>query len=165
MKSSRYLLLTTLSTCLILQGCTSVKKTLGIERDPPDEFSVTPSMQPLDMPPDFFVLPEPCPGAPRPQDTKALQSKKEKLLGAPLKTGQITPGQSALLEKAGANPGQENIRAQIDSESRIESSKDKNILQQLGLQKNKPAGETINAYEEARKLQEEGVRPTTTSQN
>ena len=67
-----------LSACTILQGCGSVKRTLGIERDAPDEFAVTPCDQPLDMPPNFFSdLPKPRPGAPRPQEVKGRKEQQK----------------------------------------------------------------------------------------
>ena len=65
---------------VFLQGCDSAKKTLGIDKSPPDEFSVLPSQQSLEMPPDFNLLPTPNPGLPRPQDVRATAQKKEALV-------------------------------------------------------------------------------------
>lgn len=160
---SRLVVISLLSGCVLLQGCSSVKKTLGIERDPPDEFAVTPSILPLDMPPDFFTLPPPEPGAPRPQDMRERTAKNEKLLGSTPHKGTLSPAQKALLEMAGAKEGQDKIRSEVDTESRIESVKGKPILEKLGIKKTKP-GDTINPYEEAVELQKKGIpqnRPTT----
>ncbi len=144
--------------CIILQGCHSVKKTLGIERDAPDEFAVTPSNQPLDMPPDFFTLPTPDPGCPRPQEVREINAKKEKLLGStPQEKGTLSPGQKALLEKAGVEPGQEDIRRKMDEESHIERAKGKPILEQLGIKNSRPKEETINPYDESLELQKKGI--------
>ena len=126
--------------CFALQGCGSVKKTLGIDRDAPDEFAVTPSIQPLDMPPDFFVLPAPCPGAPRPQDVAAINERNEQFLGAQQGHEQLTPGQEALLEMAGAEEGQEVVASELDKESNIERAKGKPILESLGIKKKKGDG-------------------------
>lgn len=143
--------------CIILQGCHSVKKTLGIERDAPDEFAVTPSNQPLEMPPDFF-LPIPDPGCPRPQEVREINAKKEKLLGSTSQEkGVLSPGQKALLEKAGVEPGQENIRRKMDEESHIERAKGKPILEQLGIKKSKPKEEIVNPYDESLELQKKGI--------
>lgn len=157
MQHSRLITLCFLSAILFLHGCHSVKKTLGIERDPPDEFAVTPSNQPLDMPPDFFTLPEPNPGKPRPQDEREAQARNAKLLGANPTEGSLSPGQKALLEMAGTEEGQDQIRGEIDKESRIESTKGKPVLQRLGLQKEKAVGEVINPYEEALELEQKGI--------
>ncbi len=154
---SHLITLSLVSGCLLLQGCNSVKKSLGIERDPPDEFSVTPSNQPLDMPPDFFCLPVPKPGMPRPQDVKGLHSTKEQFLG-PSKTGasELTPGQKAVLEMAGVEEGQDTIAYELDKESRIESAKGKPVLEQLGIKKAK-SKDVINPYEESLDLQKQGI--------
>jgi hypothetical protein len=156
---SRLVTIVLLSGCFFLHGCGSVKKTLGIERDPPDEFSVDPSIQPLDMPPDFFSLPMPAPGAPRPQDVKEMAAKKEKLLGSAPGRGEGTasPAQKALLEMAGAEGEQDDIRRQVDEESHIESAKDKPWLEQLGIKKTTLPGEVINPTEETIKLQGQGI--------
>jgi len=160
---SRLAIISLLSGCVLLQGCGSVKKTLGIDRDPPDEFAVTPSIQPLDMPPDFFILPPPEPGTPRPQDVRERNAKKEKLLGSSGEKGALSPGQKALLGMAGAEGGQDQIRHEVDTESHIESVKGKPILEKLGIKKTKPKGDAINPYEEAVELQKKGIpqnRPT-----
>lgn len=155
-KRSHLIATSLLIGCFTLQGCGSVKKSLGIDRDPPDEFAVTPSIQPLDMPPDFFVLPEPCPGAPRPQDLAAINARNEKFLGSAQGQNELTPGQEALLEMAGVEEGQEIIADELDRESNIERAKGKPILESLGIKKTKK-GDVINPHEEAIKLQEQGI--------
>lgn len=143
------------SCCLLLHGCQSVKRTLGIEREAPDEFAVTPCTQPLDMPPDFFVLPVPRPGTLPPHEVKAMQVKKEKLLGTGATQGTLSSGQQALLQMAGAAPGQSQVRQQIDKESRIVSLNDNPLLETLGIKHQK--GDVINPVEEATNLQEKGI--------
>lgn len=157
MLNSRLLSLSLLVGLVGLAGCSSVKKSLGLEREAPDEFAVTPSTLPLDMPPDFFTLPVPDPGAPRPQDVKENQEKKQKLIGSSSSKAQRTSGQTALLELAGAEEGQDQVRREIDRESRIESVKGKPVLEELGIKKSKPRGDALNPYEEAYRLQERGV--------
>lgn len=156
---SRLVTIALLSGCFFLHGCGSVKKTLGIERDPPDEFSVDPSIQSLDMPPDFFSLPMPEPGAPRPQDAREMAAKKEKLLGAAPRAGEGTasPAQKALLEMAGAEKEQDDIRRKVDEESHIENAKGKPWLEQLGIKNTTPSGEVINPREETIELQKRGI--------
>lgn len=163
------LLIALLSGCCLLQACGSVKKSLGIDRDPPDEFSVTPSIQPLDMPPDFFALPVPDPGAPRPQDVKALEEKRNQILGIKTQNQPASTGEQNLLQLAGAEPKngekpKEDIRRAIDEESRIEQAKDgASVLQKLGIKKKQPSGEAIDPYQESIELQKKGVPQNTVS--
>jgi len=51
---------------LSISGCTDLKRAIGLEKAPPDEFAVE-SRAPLEMPPDFDLRP-PQPGASRPQE-------------------------------------------------------------------------------------------------
>jgi hypothetical protein len=156
--SSRFTLIALLSGCCLLQACGSVKKTLGIDRDPPDEFAVTPTMQPLDMPPDFFVLPQPDPGAPRPQDIKALEEKRNQVLGIKPQNQKASAGEQNILQMAGAESGQSKLRKEIDEESRIEEAKTgHSVLQSLGIKKKQLPGDVVNPYEEAAELQKKGI--------
>ncbi|MBX9621013.1 MAG: DUF3035 domain-containing protein [Alphaproteobacteria bacterium] len=155
---SRFTLIALLSGCCLLQACGSVKKTLGIDRDPPDEFAVTPTMQPLDMPPDFFVLPQPDPGAPRPQDIKALEEKRNQVLGIKPQNHKASKGEQTILQQAGAESGEKELRKEIDEESRIEEAKKgHSVLQSLGIKKKQLPGEVVNPYEEAAELQKKGI--------
>lgn len=147
-----------LGTCLLLQGCSSVKKSLGIERDPPNEYDVTPSAQPLEMPPDFFHLPPPAPGMERPQERTARQTQEAKILGAAPKKEAASPGQAYLLEMSGAQPHQDSIRAEVDTAARTEGDKgEKTIVETLGLKKETPKGDALNPYEEEARLKEQQV--------
>lgn len=143
--------------CFVLQGCGSVKKTLGIDRDPPKEYEVNPSVQPLEMPPDFSCLPTPMPGMERPQDRAARQTQEEKFLGATRVKEALSPGQKALLMQSGAQSNQEDIRYTVDKEARMEGNKDKTVIEKLGIQKTKPKGDAVNPYEESLELKKRGV--------
>ena len=160
-QSSRFTLIALLSGCCLLQACGSVKKSLGIDRDPPDEFAVTPSMQPLDMPPDFFSLPTPDPGAPRPQDVKDLEEKRAQVFGMTPQKGEGSEGEQTILQLAGVENGKpegKDIRRTIDEESHIEQAKSgTTVLQKLGIKKTQAPGEVINPYEEAAELEQKGI--------
>ncbi|MEB3701692.1 DUF3035 domain-containing protein [Candidatus Bealeia paramacronuclearis] len=141
---------------MILEGCSGVKRTLGLDRHSPDEFAVTPSEAPLDMPPDFRVLPTPQPGAARPQDMSTSEKVLKGLTGkAAPRTPGMSQGESALLNMAGAAPGQDSIRTEIDTESRIEDM-DETLLERLRV-KEKKRGSALKAYEEAEELQKKGI--------
>jgi hypothetical protein len=151
---SRLITISFLSSCVLLQGCQSVKKTLGIERDAPDEFAVTPSTQPLDMPPDMFYLPQPDPGAPRPQDVVAAQATKKKFLGDKITKEPLSPGQTALLKKTGAKEGQSKIRREIDAAAHTDT-KANPVLKTLGIKESR--GDTVDPLEEVKDLQSKGI--------
>lgn len=158
---SRFTLIALLSGCCFLQACGSVKKTLGIDRAPPDEFAVTPTDLPLEMPPEILTLPElpkPDPGAPRPQDIKALEEKRNQVLGIKPQKQKSSEGEQNILQLAGAEPGQKELRKEIDEESRIEEAKKgHSVLQSLGIKKKQLPGEVVNPYEEAAELQKKGI--------
>lgn len=154
---SHSLVLSLFCISLALQGCSSVKKTLGIDRDPPDEYRVTPTIQPLEMPPDFSCLPIPMPGMERPQDRIARQTQEEKFLGASSPIESSSPGQAALLDMCGVQPNQDKVRYEVDREARMEGKKERPIVETLGLKKAKPKGDAVNPYEEAEELKKKGV--------
>lgn len=60
---------------LLLQGCTDLKRSIGLEKTSPDEFAVE-SRAPLTMPPDFELRP-PQPGATRPQEKSSGQQARQ----------------------------------------------------------------------------------------
>lgn len=141
---------------VFLQGCDSAKKTLGIDKSPPDEFSVLPSQQSLEMPPDFNLLPTPNPGLPRPQDVRAAAQKKEALFGKTSVSLKTTPGQQALRESTKVDERDESIREKLNQESHIET--DKNILEKLGIKKEEEKkGELLNPRDEANTLESKGI--------
>lgn len=143
--------------CLVLQGCGSVKKTLGIDRDPPNEYAVTPSTQPLEMPPDFSCLPTPMPGIERPQDRAARETQEKQFLGSSEIKEASSPGQEALLDMCGVQGNQDQIRYEIDTAARIEDKKGKPIVEKLGIKKTQPKGDALNPYDEVEKLKEQGL--------
>jgi Protein of unknown function (DUF3035) len=75
---------------LLLQGCTDMKRAIGLERNPPDEFAVE-SRAPLEMPPDFDLRP-PQPGASRPQERNSnLQARQVIEKAGPGEPGKQAP--------------------------------------------------------------------------
>jgi Protein of unknown function (DUF3035) len=143
---------------LVLVGCSdSVMQTIGLQRDPPDEFKVT--TQPvLAMPPDLDAaatqLPAPTPGASRPQDVAVRQQAADAMLGGAALSGGTpsTVGDAALVEKAGP-PAPADIREQIDEQSQkdIKSHSLANRLDPFGPAPAKPA--LVDASAERQRLQ------------
>jgi hypothetical protein len=66
---------------LATSGCDDVRRTLGIDKSPPDEFTVV-SRAPLSLPPDFALRP-PQPGAPRPQEQTQYNRARDAVIGRP----------------------------------------------------------------------------------
>lgn len=123
-----------------LQGCGGgVKRTLGLEREAPDEFRVV-SQAPLSVPPDFTLTP-PAPGAQRPQDASTEEGLKSLVLsgsesgatfgteepihnaGTVLESSLPSPGESTLLNKADAGAADPNIREALAEEERAKIEK------------------------------------------
>ena len=74
---------------LLTAGCSDLKKAIGLDRTPPDEFAVE-SRAPLTMPPDFNLRP-PQPGADRPQEKSSGQQARQAIEQA----GPGEPGKQA----------------------------------------------------------------------
>jgi hypothetical protein len=120
---------------LVLSGCGSARQTFGLDRTPPDEFSVL-TRAPLAVPPEYKLRP-PAPGAPRPQESDTRQQAASAVFGsvpqnrqqAAASSAPVTSGESALL-----NTGF------IDS--------------LLFWQKQDPPGTVVNAKQEQQRLRE-----------
>ena len=160
---------------LLLAACEdgTVRDTLGLNRDAPDEFSVV-SRPPLSVPPEFSLRP-PKPGeAPRgvPTDEQArglligktpTTPKNADALEAPTVDTAVTPvvrsdvlsgGASHLLKRAGADQADETIRTKLgaDAVAPVESTKTDNLLDELtGADKAEPV---VDAKKEAERLRD-----------
>ncbi len=104
---------------LALTGCSDVRRSIGLDRTSPDEFTVV-SRAPLTLPPSLTRLPEPRPGAPRPQDSTSAAVAATIFGGSSraAATGGATVGEAALIAQAGAKGGIEpGIRNKVDQET------------------------------------------------
>ncbi|QCN96125.1 DUF3035 domain-containing protein [Azospirillum argentinense] len=108
---------------LALTGCSDVRRSIGLDRQSPDEFTVV-SRAPLTMPPSLARLPEPRPGAARPQDATSSAVAAASVFGGSSRTAATaaaaghTAGESALIAQAGAKGGIEpGIRNKVDQET------------------------------------------------
>ncbi len=159
---------------LLLAACESgsVRDTLGLNRDAPDEFRVV-SRPPLSVPPEFNLRP-PRPGAPSPLTPDADETARGVILGKPAKTtpgmdtltepsaatavtpvlanDAPTPAGSALLKRAGADTADTSIRDQLGQDARtpVDTSKAKTLYEKLvGDDKAEPV---VDAKKEAERL-------------
>ncbi|GLR65725.1 hypothetical protein GCM10010909_04030 [Acidocella aquatica] len=149
---------------IVLSGCSdNMKKTFGLEANPPDAFQVG-TQAPLSLPPELGVLPPPNPGEPRPQQVNAAQQGADALDTANALTSAPTtqsPGEQALLDQAGPAPSGD-IRAQVNQNALI-ASKPPGFVAKLTGSGPVPAP-TVDAGAEQRRLQENEAlgQPATT---
>jgi hypothetical protein len=101
------------TTAVALSGCGSLGRQLGAGKIQPDEFRVV-TKAPLVVPPDYALRP-PAPGEPRPQELAPESAARNALLG---QRGALTrsPGENALVTKAGADRADPLIRYVVDDE-------------------------------------------------
>jgi Protein of unknown function (DUF3035) len=100
-----------------LPACSQVQQSLGLGKNPPDEFKIV-SRAPLTIPPEFD-LPPPQPGKPRPQELQPQQDAEAAMFGAPLATvgkDEFTPGEEAIMMTASVEDALPDIRDTVDEE-------------------------------------------------
>lgn len=144
---------------LLVTGCgDDLTRTFGLTRDAPDEFQVT-TRAPLSMPPDFNLRP-PRPGADRPQELP-LRAQAEGALvpeatlndPAPGSQADLSPGQSALLQKAGPTPPPD-IRKRVDAEAASDKP-ERHLTDRLMFWRSEPPpGTLLDAQGESRRLRQ-----------
>ena len=111
-----------------LCGCDTAKSLAGMQKQVPDEFEVV-TRAPLSLPPDFGLR-TPKPGAERPQDIRPRDQARTILLRnsgnieqtkiqAAVKSGRFSPGEAAILARAGAVNVDPGIRQTINNESSL----------------------------------------------
>jgi len=150
---------------LALGACSSGDQTLrtfGLVRDAPDEFRVT-TRAPLSVPPDFALRP-PIPGAPRPQeltqrDQAQLSLVPDAATAAPAPRN-LSPGQQALLEQAGAPPPKD-IRDRLDADAALD--KDPTLTDRLTFWKTPDHTVVVDPTQESQRLRQNAAlgAPTT----
>lgn len=106
---------------LTLAGCSDVRRSIGLDRQSPDEFAVV-SRAPLTLPPSLQDLPKPRPGAARPQDSTPTQMAAGAVFGGASRGTKAaagsTAGEKSLVAQAAARDGIDpNIRAKVDQET------------------------------------------------
>ncbi len=150
-------------------GCSQgVKKTLGLERNMPDEFAVV-ERAPLTLPPNYDLLP-PEPGAARPQEAAPVKTARGLVLrsesDAPKAQAGLSSSENALLNKAGASAADPNIRANLSQTKDLNSDSKKPVIEKLGLRSSGPDGKALNATQEAARLKQQNIKspqPVTTN--
>lgn len=161
LKNSFYIALFIAVAALPLTACSSskAKKTLGVGRQSPDEFSVV-ERAPLTLPPSYDLV-TPRPGMPRPQEVSTTDQARALVTGnAATTTGKISGIEAMLVQQAGGADADANIRQTLNQEYGIvpEGSKTERTVDKLNPFKNDNAdGKVIDPTEESKDLSEKGV--------
>lgn len=156
----------TVSAALALAGCSNgIKKTIGLQADPPDAYQVG-SLPPLSLPPELGMLPKPNPGEPPTQVVNSAQQGANIVApGNALITNNqpLSPAGQALLAQAGPAPAG-NIRAEVNQNAAVASRSGNFITRLMG--ENPSAPTVVDASAEQRRLQENAAlgKPVTTGQ-
>ncbi|MGE3143882.1 MAG: DUF3035 domain-containing protein [Hyphomonadaceae bacterium] len=137
-------------------GCSSIGKAVGMTKVVPDEFRVV-SRAPLTLPPDYSLRP-PRPGDPRPQELAPDEEARAALFGQDIGQ-QASAAERTLVDRAGAEAVDPNIRAQVDFEGANVIHHDQAFVDRLLQQNQSGAADTRTA--EQRTAEEEAVRRAT----
>lgn len=144
-------------------GCEGVREAAGIAKKAPDEFAVV-TRAPLSMPPDYGLRP-PRPGAERPQEARVTDTARDLVIKHDSSTTSSenaaagSPGESALLSKAGATAPDPKIRRKINRESSILAAESDSLADRLIFwQKSPEQGVIVDAAAESERLKENATR-------
>lgn len=151
--------LAALAVVASLSACEGVKKSLGLAKQPPDEFAVLPNL-PLVVPPDFQLRP-PGTGGPGQQETPVREKAAAAVFGreggadTEISSVGFGQGELAILRSAGADQNDPNIRQTIDREFSIYAKEDESFVSDLLFwQEREPPGEPLDASAESQRLKE-----------
>ena len=153
---------------LALGACEGVKEQLGLNKQSPDEFRVV-SRAPLTIPPEFSLRP-PRPGAPRPQEGTPTQQAKTAVFrvdqpqGVQVSSAGRSSGEAALLNAAGADDAEPNIREIVERETLELNDESETFIDTLVFWRDQaPPGDVVDAQAEADRLRENAAlgRPVT----
>ena len=147
-----------------LGACDKAEEQLGLSKSAPDEFAVV-KRAPLELPPSYTLRP-PRPGAPRPQEQETVEQARVAVFGSE-QSAQAAPtgADGALLQSAGANVADPNIRNTVDQESSELVDENQPVVDKLLSlgSDDEPAATVVDAKAEAQRLQanKEAGKPVT----
>ncbi|MDP9127711.1 MAG: DUF3035 domain-containing protein [Pseudomonadota bacterium] len=157
MMRSRSLVILGVAT-VMLAACGEIREDLGLGRNPPDEFAVV-DRPPLSLPPDFDLRP-PQPGAERPQAVNLSQRASDVLFAgdqsatAPT-VSEPSDAEKALLETAGANKVDPDIRKIVDREAAKKVVGTTHLVDELlWWKKDEKPATTVDATAEAARIKD-----------
>ncbi len=166
------------AACLLATGCTDTRRALGLEKVQPDEFAVV-SRAPLTLPPDFTLRPPDSKGPRAPSAITPTEQARQTVFRAPVpvaetpdaagtnaKHSNLSPGETALLTRAGATNADPKIRQIVNQENTQLLERDHSFIDQLVFWQPAPEpGTVVDAEKEAQRLRENAAlgKPTTGS--
>ena len=150
---------------LALGGCSDLSKALGLVKSPPDEFTVV-AGTPLTMPPDYGLRP-PRSTSDKPSGPTQTDRARVAVFGIQGKAttpGSIdpaspqSPGEQALLLKAGAGDVDPGVRARVDQEQKLALDSHKGFIDGLMFWQADPIpGAALDATKESDRLNQGNV--------
>jgi hypothetical protein len=156
------LILIGVTLSLGLGACENIKQSLGMTKQPPDEFAVLPNV-PLIVPPDFQLRPPGTGGSGEARASVRDKAAADVFGTEPAASSSASAsdevgfgqGEAAILRQAGAVNNQPDIRDTIDREFSIYAREDESFLSDLLFwQEEVPPGEPLDASAEAKRLKE-----------
>jgi Protein of unknown function (DUF3035) len=147
-------------------GMSGVKSSLGLTKEPPDEFGVV-ARAPLSLPPDYTLRP-PQSGSLRPQDSTPTEVARQTVFRVPIdktdpkaatpasaSTPATSAGELALLKQVGAATADPNIRRIVDQENTRLLEADRSFTDRLIFwQKPEAPGVVVDPQKEAQRLRQ-----------
>jgi len=128
--------LAAVGVAITLGGCTDIRRAFGVEKVIPDEFAVV-SRAPLAIPPDYSLRP-PQPGAAPSQEVAAQNRAKDAVFRAgpqqaslPPAATERSPGEGALLQKAGAPNADPAIRQHVRDDTALSPEGQRGFVDKL----------------------------------
>ncbi len=139
-----------------VSACEKAKDELGLNKQVPDEFKVV-KRAPLSLPPDYSLRP-PRPGAARPQEASTAEAAAQTVFGQDNsdQPAIATTGEAALLNRAGGQNANPDIRRVVDSETEELFDRNKPVAEKLfgwGGDKDEASASVVNAKAEAQRLE------------
>ena len=156
--SYKFITVSVLAGLLVCSGCSNPKKTLGLSRTAPDEFTVV-ARAPLTLPPDYNLTP---PAEAVAAERKTTAEKAKDTLFATSLTREATPvdvkdkGANIILSKAGASATDAGIRDTIAKEGALLIEQDKDFTDRLVFWRDPgddPTAVAVDAEKETKRLQ------------
>lgn len=136
---------------MAITGCSQTKKSLGLERERPDEFTVL-DHPPLSMPPGIGLKP-PQTGTSSPHPHNTHLEAKELLIKQShgVQPQGASLAEQALLQGAKVEESPSNIRQIVNQEAKV-SKPGEQAIKKIIFWEGKPVGDVIDPHDEYKKL-------------
>ena len=147
------ILLASSAAALLLSGCQSASRALGLTSSAPNEFNIL-TKAPLVVPPEYNLRP-PAVGESSALDNYSQASARRALLGD-IDEAEPTRGEIVLMAKAGVGQADPEVRLAVDGQNSVEKKSDSYTDRVLGWENGQfipRNGEVLDPETEQRRLQ------------